>query len=149
MNIPAANPGKQQKFRPVLTAVQINKILELAKLEQPLSLDAISLIATLSPFQAKILNQGITPAYTLAPAKAKVNSLESLGGTYNASNPHHIDDSMSKKTYWEMCYIEYTSAPASCTLDQIQAAREHMYLNDLMSADEMVEFEQAATEGSV
>lgn len=138
-NIPAR--PKQQKFRPVLTADQISKILELAKTELPLSVDAISLIATLSPFQAKILNQGITPAYTLAPARVKANSLESLGAASAA-----VDHNPNKEEYWALCYERLQEYGAEhLSLNEIQAAREHMYLNDLMSADEMVEFERAAT----
>jgi hypothetical protein len=139
------------KYRPVLTAAQITKILALAKLEQPISAESFSLISTLSPFAAKIANNGIQAAYSLAPIKP--STLESLGGPSDhpdfditnvtgSINTGGLGLGRSKELYWEQCHDKYGSDPVACTLEEIQGAKEHMYLNDLMSPEEVVEFEQ-------
>lgn len=130
------------KYRPVLTAAQILHIITLAKSESPISTESIGIVSCLVPFQAKIQNAAITPAYTMAPAKVKAHSLESLGGmTEDIGGLPTGDGSKPKEEYWEICYFMYKTSPTTCTLQEIQAAREHMYLNDLMTPEEMVEFE--------
>jgi len=133
-----------QKFRPVLTAAQIEHILYLAKTEQPsITAASMSLISTLSPFQAKIANAGIQPAYTMAPVKPKAASIEGLGG-----DPFVNTKLMgqSKEMYWADCYNKFSDNPALCNLDEIAAAKEHMYLNDLMSPAELAEFETSTND---
>jgi len=125
------------KYRPVLTATQIQKILALAKTEIPLSIESISIISTLAPFAAKIENAGIVAAYSTSPAKPKVGSLESLGGT---ASP--VDDTLSKEEYWELCHSKYNSQPENCSLAEIEGAQEYRYLNGLMSAEEAITFEE-------
>ena len=132
---------KPKKYRPVLTAVQIAHILVLAKTETPLSHASISVITTLAPFLAKIENAGIQAAYTEAPDKPSV--ADSLGFTLPLTEAE-LDptaNATSKEEYWEQCYIAYIKNPAYLSLDQIQAAKEHMYLNDLMTAEEAKDFE--------
>ena len=130
------NKQKQAaRYRPVLTAEQIAKVLDLAKLEQPMSDTSMQLIGILAPFKAKIDNQGILPAYSVEP---KVSMLQSLGEDPSQSV-------MSKEDYWFVCYKKYVATHQLCTLDEIAAAREHMYLNDLMTPEEMEEFEKQET----
>lgn len=146
----------QPKYRPVLTAVQITKILALAKLESPLTEASFSLIATLAPFAAKIANAGIAPAYI----PSIPISIGDLGGFTIVTAQHkeqvsqQVADTASsyaagvdKEQQWELAYKQYKADPISCSLETISAAKEHMYLNDLMSATELAEFE-AAMEGS-
>lgn len=134
-----ARKAKTIKYRPVLTSIQIEQILHLAKLEQPISSLSMSLISTLAPFKAKIDNAGIQAAYS---SEAKVPLMESLGSsdphteTYNSSTPH-----LNKEAYWEQCFNKYQSEPSACTLEEIQGMREHKYLNDLMNEAELTEFE--------
>ena len=126
------------KYRPVLTAEQILHILTLAKTEQPaISNTSLSIIASLAPFQAKIDNAGIIPAYTMQPVKPNNTSLEALEGTVSAGSPPY-----NKEDYWERCYTKYSTNPVACNLEEIHAAKEHMYLNDLMSPTELEEFEK-------
>jgi len=132
------------KYRPVLTAAQITHILNLAKLEFPLTDQSISVIATLSPFVAKIENAGINPAYEIKPAKP--STLESLGGVGTEekeaiANTFNNTTGKTKEEYWQACYYKYQSDAISCTLDEIRAAQEHKYLNDLMTPEEQLAFE--------
>ena len=127
----------KSKYRPVLTALQITHILELAKLESPLSDLSISVISTLSPFEAKIKNAGISPAYT--PKPVKQSTLESLGGLSSTSIEQA--NNMSKEEYWAQCYAKYVLSPITCSLEEIQAATEHKYLNDLLNPKELAAFE--------
>lgn len=149
----AGNQATRSKYRPVLTAAQIVHILALAKLESPLSDLSISVISTLAPFQAKIENSGILPAYTAVPPKP--STLESLGGSMLGRSINGMDASLvlldeiglrktdkSKEEYWARCYAKYCLEPTICSLEEIQAATEHKYLNDLMSPEEVAAFEE-------
>ena len=124
-----------KKYRPVLSACMIDHIVSLAKTESPISSESITLLGILAPFQAKIQNEGITPAYVTVPTKSLE---ESLGLEVPVTHPL----GMAKEAYWESCYNSYKLNPASCSLQEIQAAREHMYLEGLMSEEEVVEFEK-------
>lgn len=126
------------KYRPVLTATQILHILTLAKSEYPLTQDSMNLIVSLSPFAAKIDNAGIQAAYVTTPRK-DTSSLEALGAA--PSIPATQVLGVNKEEYWEQCYQLYISNPTACSLAQINAAKEHMYLNELLSPEEVAEFE--------
>ena len=146
--IPAVTRATNKaKYRPVLTAVQIEHILYLAKSEQPLSSMSMSLISTLAPFQAKIQNAAMTPAYILvAPKPSEADVMESLGaGAPNkiVGNIHtSIDCSgLAKQEYWEACYNKFKANPVYCSLAEIAASQEHAYLNELMSVSELAAFE--------
>lgn len=137
------------KYRPVLTAAQIEHILLLAKSEVPISQDSYSLIVTLAPFQAKILNAAITPAYTTTP-RVSSTSLEALGGVAtnnftgvvrSATNGSDQAAFLTKAEIWEAAYHKYTTNPASCSLQELRDSQEHAYLNDLMSSEELAAFE--------
>ena len=143
-----ANTTNPAKYRPVLTATQIAHMLALCKREQPLSNESLSLISTLSPFMAKIENAGIVPAYTIKGTATK-SLLDRLGG--GSSEPCSNQpaqgtdaahrDGVLKEVYWEQSYQAYKADPASCSLAQIEAAREWMYLHELFSPTEKEEFE--------
>ena len=152
--IPASR-RKSLKYRPVLTATQIEFILTMAKLEQPISELSFSIIRTLAPFQAKIQNNSITPAYSTAVGTTKGNLMDSLGGTdsleslesLDSSSPYSPSSPYNKQAYWEACYKKFTSDPIHCSLAEIEAAQEHAYINDLMSAAEIADFEGRTNEG--
>lgn len=131
-----STPAYKKKYRPVLSATAIAHIIALAKSEHPLSSRSIEVIATLSPFLAKIENAGVAPAYTQAPPKPSLE--ESLGMVETATVQLFGE---SKEKYWHSCYNKYKINPVSCSLVEIEAAREHMYLHDLMSPEEIEEFE--------
>lgn len=137
---------KIPKYRPSLTPNQIEHILNLAKLETPISSDSISIIATLAPFKTKIDNSGLAPAYTLVPKKPKIE--DNLGFQVPDINPlsaSEAQDSITKEEYWEQCYNKWLVEPTSLSLKEIEASMEHRYLNDLMSLEEITAFEQSGT----
>lgn len=134
------------KYRPVLTSAHILHILALAKREYPhMSSASMNLIGVLAPFQAKIENAGIAAAYTTTPRVA-INSLESLGVTpaitHTWATSTAIDSCGSKEQYWLHCYTKVQEAgTVACTLEEIQAANEHRYLNDMMTPEEEEQYE--------
>lgn len=144
MNTSSNTPNRQPKYRPVLSALQIKHILALAKRENPLSDLSLSVISTLSVFQAKIDNAVVVPAYTGAvdTVAKEVQQLMDLGGTpATPSTPSATTLGVDKEAYWEQCYKLYTADPASCSLAQLQGATEWRYLNDLMTPEEEAAYE--------
>tara|TARA_R110002167_G_scaffold366375_1_gene595551 strand:- start:13720 stop:14166 length:447 start_codon:yes stop_codon:yes gene_type:complete len=137
------------KYRPVLTAAQIEHILTLAKLESPISATSFSVIATLSPFLAKIQNNAVTAAYSTTEKSSKF-SVSGLGGTSLAQPDNTTYDSnVSKEAYWEQCYTKYEIAgPANCTLEELDAVAEYRYLHDLMTPEEQANFEMGTPDGA-
>ena len=143
-NMPTSKPSIP-KNRATVTASMVAKILYLAKTESPITEEAIQLVAKFAPLQAKIDNAGLTPAYITTPA---ISKLESLGGIDTTVKDDSYTlaghDYPTKELYWEACYKLYSSNPELCNLSTISSAREHMYLNDLMSEEEVNEFEAGA-----
>ncbi len=132
------------KYRPTMSAHLIQHAVNLAKLEQPMSLESVELIGILAPFLAKIENGAKVGIYSMQP---KVSIEQQIGlelptneGEYSFQGKVYL----VKEEYWAACYNQYTVEPRSLSLNHILAAKEHMYLNDLMSPEEMEEFEQAA-----
>lgn len=127
------------KYRPVLTAAQIQHIILLAKTEVPISNASISLLSTLAPFQAKIENAAITPAYTTTP-RVSTTSLEALGAPATPSSNNQAA-CLTKEEVWELAYHKYQANPASCTVQEIRDSQEYAYLNDLMTPAQLAAFE--------
>ena len=128
------------RLRP-LSANLINHLLELCKKEVPMQAESVELIGILAPFQAKIANSGIATAYTSTP---KATLMESLGESFKPNSPAYILHGVtysSKEEFWEACYWLYAKDPTKLSLEEIGAAKEHMYLNELMSPEEVEEFE--------
>ena len=122
------------KYRPVLTGKQILHILNLCKNESPISDESAKVIGVLAPFQAKIDNSAIVPAYETT---VKQSLLESLGGVAPGSS----FPVPSKEQIWEAAYNKWLENPADCTLKELEYVDEHRYLNDLMESDEIEKFE--------
>lgn len=131
----SSKPIKTAKYRPVLTEQQITHILELTK--KDLSPISMSIISVLSPFQAKIANKAIIPAYTTGDA-SRPSLLESLGGT---SSEELTASHANKEDYWKACYDKYVANPASCSLQEIEGYKMYSYINSLMTEKEEQEFE--------
>lgn len=128
------------RLRP-LSANLINHLLELCKKEVPMQAESVELIGILAPFQAKIANSGIATAYTSTP---KATLMESLGESLNPDSPAYILHGatyLTKEEFWEACYELYTANPTQLSLKEIEAAKEHMYINDLMAPEEIEDFE--------
>lgn len=137
----ALNTAKY-RLRPLSESLILH-MLELCKKELPMSIESVELIGILAPFQAKIANKGITTAYTTKP---KSTLMESLGEGPTKATPAYILHGvtyLSKEEFWAACYELYTADPAQLSLEEIGAAKEHMYLNELMSPEEVAEFEES------
>lgn len=130
------------KYRPVLTSSQLEHIIAMLKIgESPLSDTGIATIHYLTGFLYKIQHAGSIPAYTSAGKKKRVDMLEALGGIESIAS----DLSISKEEQWAASYAIYVLKPSDCTVSQIQEAHEHMYLNDLMTEEQILDFEAKAT----
>ena len=135
------------KYRPVLTANQITHILNLAKLENPLSDISLSVISTLSVFQTKIDNAAVLPAYSSIQSTASASNavtreekqLLDLGEIPATSTT--TDTASTKEVLWEQAYQLYIADPTACSIATLSAAQEHMYLNDLMTAEQEAAWE--------
>lgn len=121
------------KYRPSLPSALITHILALANAEHPMSMESCQVIAILAPFQAKIEVGAVAPASVAVP---KQSIEESIGLDAPKDTP--------KEEYWEFCYIQWTKYPNSLTPQQLQGADEHRYLHNLMSAEEITQFELSA-----
>jgi len=137
---------KIKKYRPSLSYLQIQTIVNLAKSSE-LDREAISIITTLAPFLSKIENETISASYTSSfkGAKDANISLESLGESSISSEDDLHIHSISKEAYWEQCYTKYSTNPNSCTLSEIKCSQEWRYLNDLMTQEEEVQHERGAS----
>ena len=149
------------KYRPVLTANQITHILNLAKLENPLSDISLSVISTLSVFQTKIDNAAVLPAYSSIQSTASASTAvtreekqlldlgeipATSGASTSAALAHsgiypNATDLVDKEVYWEECHTKYKYTPELCSVKELSAAQEHMYLNDLMTAEQEAAWE--------
>ena len=135
--------AKIPKYRPSLPPILIEKVLELAKKETPLSSESIQLISILAPFQAKIESNGLTPAHTSAP---KLTLKQSIG--LDPTPSEWVLDGReyaTKEDYWLACYTIHIKDVTRLSLQEIQAAREYMYLHYLLTDSVLKEFEQETT----
>ena len=133
-------------FRVTVTAQMVNKIVELARTEQPFpSTISLEILGKFAGLKGKIDNNAINPAYTTAPA---ISKLESLGGiSQQAPSTAYTLAGTSystKEEYWEACYKLYAVSPELCDMTTIMSGKEHAYLNDLMTEEEIAEFEAGA-----
>ena len=120
-------PHAKLKFRPVLTAQQIEHVLTMCRSETPLSQESIELVATLSPYYAKIQNAGVIPAYSVTDARKVENKL----GIETGSNGR-IDWVQVRK----QAYEKYVQNPNLCSMDELKYAHQYRFDNGLMSTEE-------------
>ncbi len=128
---------KEPKYRPSFTATEISYMIAVFKAHQPLGLADIAIVAKLSPFLAKIESATLTPSYVPSP-RVSPYSLEGLGGMTREPQ----DDGLRKEIRWQQAYELYKKDPASCNAVQLADAREHMYLNELMTPEEVARYEK-------
>lgn len=121
-----------KKYRPSLTADQITHIMRLAKANA--NLDSINLIKTLAPFEAKIANNAINPAY-------KTIGKESLYDALGGESSDNLTTAISKPEYQRKCYHMYIEDPGCLNVDELNAAKEYMYVNDLMTTEQEAQWE--------
>lgn len=139
----------QNKYRPTFTAPQLARILHLAQ-ESYINahtadicpLDRV-IVQTLAPFIAKIESGVKEAAYNTVP-RIPIHDL--LGFEINPGAEQKETVVQDKVAYNAACYKMYSENPARITVKQIEAAREHMYVNDLMSATQEQLYEKLITE---
>ena len=130
-----------KKYRPSLTVAQIKRIYRATQLmyvntlEKEKDLDK-SILQLLAPFIAKIENDAICPSYAPIP---RLDIMDQLGGESDAA----IIAKSNKVAYNAACYAMYLENPVRCSLDKIKAAKEHMYVNDLMTQIEEMTYERS------
>lgn len=90
------------------------------------------LIGKINTLRTKIANNVLNPAYVVRkhidPALA---ILEDLGA--DEAELDSLAGGETKEQYWTRCFDKYSRDPSSCTVAEIEAAMEYMYLNDMMS----------------
>ena len=138
--------NKNIKYRPSLTEEQLLHIVTLAKCENPLSLTSIQLVSQLAPYVAKIEAGSLVPSYVPSqhkPVSKTQSILESLGHDCTPETEEEkFQASLVKEDLWELAYEKYKENPSSCTSLELTYAQEHRYLNDLMSPEEVKEWER-------
>ena len=135
----------QLKFRPVLTEEDILHIITLARNNiasaAPINKSASTLVlGALVVFKAKIEASKVVAAYSSEePISSEDRKLIALG----ANSAHgNTTPYASKEEYWKRCYNKMlTHSKATLTGAELDAAHEHMYLNDLFTPEELIEFE--------
>ena len=140
-----------KKFRPVLSAAQIHTILKICKERIPMSEEVMAVIAVLSPFYAKVQNEGVKAAYEIEEGKGRFESIEKklgfdvgigmnvgMGIEMNPLNPTEKNWDLIRK----LAYDKYISNPTDCTILEIEYSNQYMYDNGLMSESEEREYEK-------
>lgn len=135
------------KYRPQLTANQVTQALNLAKLDlgnltSNTHSESLALISTLAPFKAKIDNMALVASYTPVKRVSKEAKLDidlGMGGVSCIDTAN----TGTKEQQWESAYLMFSQTPELCTATQIVMAKEHMYLNDLMTDTEELAYETA------
>lgn len=128
-----SNPSNH-KYRPVLTQDQITHILSLCR--KDMSDASIQLMSVLAPFEYKIRNQAITPAYTQTPKE----SLADMMGL-EPTPPIPSIRSLDPKALYEV-WVNDPSFPF--TPSDLRIIREYRYVNDLMTFEEERAYETNA-----
>ncbi|RLE97146.1 MAG: hypothetical protein DRJ63_09540 [Thermoprotei archaeon] len=144
-----------KKYRPSLTLGQLTKIVELAQAEEPKSIEAFQLIASLTPYVAKAMIGAVTPSYEAVSSEQKAqDKQEALNDSLGLETSKELSPkitanitSLPKESYWKLCYQKRERLGASMlSAEENLGAQEYAYLNDLMSAEEIEAFEQASFE---
>ena len=132
-----------KKFRPVLSPSQIHTILRICKERIPMSDEVMEVIAVLSPFYAKVQNEGIKAAYEIGVGESK--RFESIEKKLGMNVGMGIEINPTEKN-WDLirklAYDKYISNPTDCTILEIEYSNQYMYDNGLMSETEEREYEK-------
>ena len=136
-----------KKFRPVLSPSQIHTILRICKERIPMSEEVMEVIAVLSPFYAKVQNEGIKAAYEIGEGKGRFESIEKkLGFDIGMNVGIDMNQITSPEKNWDLirklAYDKYVSNSTECTIEEIEYSNQYMYDNGLMSESEEREYEK-------
>ncbi len=125
---------KKQKFRPCLSAAQIEHILFLARSEKPLSSASRSVIASLCTFQVKIVNEAVSEAYETRDKESELRGL--LGFSSEETN-----GTLSPTEKRAAAFKKYSDRPNLCSIEELELAHTYRYENNLMSKEEEADYE--------
>ena len=127
------------KHRASLTEAQIRYIISKAKVgvlvNQDDSYIAYELISYLAPLLTKIENGSKKPDFIPATKPSHMSMLGELGEI--APAPAGIP----KEERWSLAYAKMKLDIDSCSLLELTDAKEHMYLNGMMTREEEIAFE--------
>ena len=151
----------KHRYRPALTADEIRVLDSILKdrylLESGMEVVTTKLTtadyviltqlqAKVTTLQAKVANNALQAAYvTKKHHIPEIATLESLGASEDMIAT--VTGGETKEQYWETCYAKFVYNPQACTIPEIEAAHEHMYLNGLMTSDEVTAFEERTKHG--
>lgn len=113
------------KYRPCFTSEQISHILALCK--RDLSDASLSVISVLAPFNTKIENKCIAPAYSMQEEKSLYASLGINDEYFGLTPPEKQKRAFEK---WSL-------NPDSCNVEELELVQSYRMLNDLMSSEEV------------
>lgn len=98
------------------------------------------LIGKINTLRTKIANNALSPAYVVRKhIDPAIAMLEDLGAPED--EVELLAGSITKEHHWENCYNQFIKSPDLCTVAMIEAAYEHMYLNDLMTPEQVTAHE--------
>lgn len=123
------------KYRPVLSASHITHIIALCK--RDMSAESLRVISILSPFQYKIENESVTPAYTEQPKLTELDKLGFAEPIETTANLRYSTENVAN------LYAVWKQSPGSLNLNQLKQVKEFMYENDLMTPAEESEYERS------
>jgi hypothetical protein len=126
------NNSNLAKYRPVLTATQITHLISLCR--QDLSVESIRCISILAPFEYKIINGVVSPAYISEPALQLANKL----GFETEPKKQSMSLEQAK-----IMYRDYKANIGSITIDEIKECLGVLYVNDALSAKEESDYENS------
>ena len=107
----------------------------------------MEVIAVLSPFYAKVQNEGIKAAYEIDEGKeSRFKSIEKKLGMGFDTELNSISGMNTTEKNWDLirklAYDKYVLNPTECTILEIEYSNQYMYDNGLMSEAEEREYEK-------
>ena len=145
--------NQRARYRPSFTASEIATIISLCA-SRTQEANCLAILGKLATISSRIAVGDDKPAYIADPPISKPSIYKQLGmpepqlpalinvvgNKYEDINP---DLYKAKENYWLACYHKYIEQTQDCSPNEILAAQEHKYLNDLMTPEEEVAFEAA------
>ena len=114
-----------------------------------MSEEVMGVIAVLSPFYAKIQNEGIKAAYEIGEGKRFESIEKKLGMGFDTDIGMNVEMGIEMnptEKNWDLirklAYDKYVSNPTDCTILEIEYSNQYMYDNGLMSEAEEREYEK-------
>lgn len=132
-----------KKYRPSFSHTQLLHLLYLARSDSSLADSATrslsnTIVQVLAPMVAKIDCNAIAHSHICYPKSSLLSQLGELESNSLTTQTHTGE---AKLSYNLSCYNKYCERPLECSTQEKEAAKEYMYVNDLMSPEEEKEYE--------